>query len=57
MQFERQVHEQQGSGLGLAISRRLVELYGGNFSMESVPGEGTVVRITFPARESGGGQA
>ena len=34
-----------GTGLGLAIVRRLVESWGGNVSVESTPGEGTVIRI------------
>ncbi len=37
-----------GSGLGLAISRNLVELQGGRFTLESSPGSGTIVRISFP---------
>jgi PAS domain S-box-containing protein len=38
-----------GAGLGLAISRRLLDLHGGALLIESVPGEGTVVRMVFPA--------
>lgn len=49
MQFDRKFHEQQGSGLGLVISKRIVELYSGNLSMESVLGKGTSVQITLPA--------
>lgn len=36
-----------GSGLGLAISRRLVEGWGGEISVESEPGSGTTVRIAL----------
>ena len=38
-----------GSGLGLAISRKLVTLHGGTLTVESIPGQGTAVRLTFPA--------
>jgi two-component system, sensor histidine kinase and response regulator len=48
MQFDRQIYEQQGSGLGLAIAKRLVELYQGNFSIESIPGKKTMVKIILP---------
>jgi signal transduction histidine kinase len=41
--------QQEGTGLGLAISRRLMELHGGALEIESAVGEGTVVRIRFPA--------
>ncbi len=47
MQFERQHYEQQGSGLGLIIAKRLTELYGGGFHIQSTPGESTVVSSTF----------
>lgn len=48
IQFDRRIHEQQGSGLGLTIARRLTELQGGQWSIESVPGRQTTVRVTFP---------
>ncbi len=48
MQFERKLHEQQGSGLGLTIARRLVDLYGGKLSIESIPGQQTTVDVTLP---------
>ena len=48
MQFERRFYEQQGIGLGLIIARRLAELQGGDFAIESMPGQGTTVRWSLP---------
>jgi two-component system heavy metal sensor histidine kinase CusS len=38
----------RGVGLGLAIVRRVVELHDGTVTIESTPGQGTRVRMTFP---------
>lgn len=48
MQFDRLHYEQQGSGLGLIISKKITELYGGDFRIESTLGLGTTVTIKFP---------
>lgn len=49
-----QVHVQghysaSGSGLGLSISQQLVRLHGGELTIDSVEGQGTTVRISFPS--------
>jgi signal transduction histidine kinase len=49
MQFERKMYEQQGSGLGLTISKRLTELHGGQFNVQSGLGKGTTVEIRLPS--------
>jgi two-component system, sensor histidine kinase and response regulator len=48
MQFDRERYEQQGQGLGLVITKRLVELYGGEVTIESVPRLTTTVRAILP---------
>jgi two-component system, sensor histidine kinase and response regulator len=48
-QFNRSTREQQGSGLGLAIAKRIVELHGGSFSIQSTMDAGTTVSVTLPA--------
>jgi signal transduction histidine kinase len=37
-----------GSGLGLYLCRVLAEAQGGALSLDSVPGQGTTVRLRFP---------
>jgi len=48
MQFERARYEQQGMGLGLVIARRLTQLAGGTFWVESEIGTGTQITLTLP---------
>ena len=40
--------ESGGTGLGLSISSRIVKEHGGNLSVRSKPGKGTVVTVSFP---------
>jgi len=40
--------EHRGPGLGLTLVRSFVELHGGSVTIESTPGEGTVVSCVFP---------
>ena len=40
--------EEGGSGLGLAIARALVEAHGGQLSLRSQEGQGTIVTFTLP---------
>ncbi|MGH6968729.1 MAG: sensor histidine kinase, partial [Stellaceae bacterium] len=37
-----------GTGLGLPLTKKLIELHGGVFVIESVPNQGTVVRMILP---------
>lgn len=47
-QFNRTIYEQQGVGLGLIVSKRLVELHGGQFIIDSQLGQGTTLDISLP---------
>jgi two-component system, cell cycle sensor histidine kinase PleC len=38
----------QGTGLGLPLAKRMTELLGGTFRIDSTVGAGTRIRITFP---------
>lgn len=41
--------KKQGSGLGLFLVRKMAELHKGQFTINSVYGQGTVVRVTLPS--------
>jgi two-component system cell cycle sensor histidine kinase PleC len=42
----------QGTGLGLALSKSLVEMHGGEFRLESIPGEGATASVILPLRRA-----
>ncbi|MBD2451448.1 response regulator [Nostoc sp. FACHB-152] len=48
IQFNRKLNEQQGSGLGLAIVQHIVKLHQGEFTVNSTPGQGTIVSVCLP---------
>jgi signal transduction histidine kinase len=43
-----------GTGLGMAIAKSVIDLHGGELTLQSAPGHGTRVRIRLPARPAGG---
>lgn len=50
VQFERKTYEQQGIGLGLRIVKKIVELAGGVFAINSIYQQHTTVNISLPLR-------
>ena len=50
--FDRQRDDRQGAGLGLAIARGLAHAHGGDISVASRPGDGTVFTVRLP-RDAG----
>ncbi|WP_239567191.1 ATP-binding protein [Lentzea nigeriaca] len=50
-------HEIQGTGLGLAIVKHIVDRHGGNISVASRAGEGTMVTIVLPVDPEAGSEA
>ncbi len=49
----REVARGQGAGLGLSLVKSFVELHGGRVTLESSPGEGTLVTCILPRRQDG----
>lgn len=45
--FDDEFHN--GSGLGLVIVQQLIELYWGEFKLESTPGQGSLAQVNLPA--------
>ncbi|TDQ83837.1 PAS domain S-box-containing protein [Dongia mobilis] len=50
------VKSKGGTGIGLSITRRLVELHGGEFRLESAPGSGTRAHLVFPGEDQAAGK-
>lgn len=48
MQFERNSYGQQGTGVGLKIVKKIVEVVGGEFSIDSVYQQQTTVNLSLP---------
>lgn len=46
-EFDRSRYEQQGLGLGLVIVQRLMNLIEGDFQINSIPKQGTVIQLRF----------
>ncbi len=52
-QFDRHLYEQQGMGLGLAIACKIVDLHRGQVTIESQPGQETIVTVQLPLAPAG----
>ena len=52
--FNRMSPSSTGAGLGLTIVRDIMAAHGGTLAILGRPGGGTMVRLTFPPRETGG---
>lgn len=52
MQFERQIYEQQGIGMGLKIVQKIIDLAGGQFTLQSIYKQGTTVTVALPIASS-----
>jgi len=48
------LRREEGTGLGLSLTKALIELHGGGLAIDSTPGAGTTVTVSFPAWRSRG---
>jgi len=44
--------KKKGLGIGLFQSRMVVEAHGGSIQVDSEPGKGTTVRVSFPVKSA-----
>ncbi len=47
------VRDHSGPGLGLPLVKRLADLHGATFTLESTPGRGTIATVRFPPLQTG----
>ncbi len=50
--WQSEKHNQPGTGLGMTITKRLLEMMGGDLSIDSQPGHGTTVTLNIPANSA-----
>ncbi|MDO9512066.1 MAG: response regulator [Bacteroidales bacterium] len=49
-QFNKEFNRQDGLGLGLIIVKRILDIFGGQMTINSNPGVGSVIKLIIPAK-------